>query len=64
MMSFKEKVPTYVIDTDGSESKGKDMPGLAILLFAAKKTKSATDDNVRQVNTGTDNFITRLTQSI
>jgi hypothetical protein len=40
------------------------MPGIAVLLFAAKKTKSATDDTIRQVNTGTDNFISRVAQSI
>jgi hypothetical protein len=38
--------PTYVSDTDGSKSLDLKMPGLAILLFAAKKTGRATDNNV------------------
>lgn len=38
------------------------MPGLAIILFASKKTKPATDEG--GLNTGTNNFIERIQQCI
>jgi hypothetical protein len=43
------------------------MPGLAILLFAIKKTAPATDvsdSNNTSINTGTDNFIKYVTQCL
>jgi hypothetical protein len=45
----------------------KPMPGLAILLFAIKKTAPATDvsgSNNTSINTGTDNFIKYVTQCL
>jgi|LauGreDrversion4_2_1035121.scaffolds.fasta_scaffold1030095_1 hypothetical protein len=45
----------------------KPMPGLAILLFAIKKTAPATDiagNNNTSINTGTDNFIKHVTQCL
>jgi hypothetical protein len=49
-------------DTDGSQSQSLKMNGLAILLFASKKTKPATDE--KGVNTGTNTFIERVQQCI
>jgi len=49
-------------DTDGSASQSFNMKGLAILLFASKKTKPATDEN--GLNTGTNAFIERVQQCI
>jgi hypothetical protein len=46
-------------DTDGKKSQHFNMPGLAILLFASKKTKPSTDE-YGLINTGTKNFIERI----
>lgn len=59
---FMEQNPLFQEDTDGNKSQSLKMPGLAIILFASKKTKPATDEG--GLNTGTNNFIERIQQCI